>query len=41
VAQKAVRILPEAAKTDSKGYKPGSYDKLAAVLVEAIKTLKA
>ena len=34
-------VIPELVKTDSKGFKALSYDKLTAVLVEAIKELKA
>jgi len=34
-------VIPELVSTDSKGYKAVSYDKLTAVLVEAVKELKA
>ena len=35
------KIIPELVKTDDDGYKALSYDKLTAVLVEAIKELKS
>jgi hypothetical protein len=37
IAQDVERVLPEIVHTDSRGYKALSYDKLAPVLVEAIK----
>ena len=41
VAQNVEEVIPELVSTDKKGYKAVSYDKLTAVLVEAIKELKA
>ena len=41
VAQDVESVLPELVSTDSKGFKAVSYDKLTAVLVEAVKELKA
>ncbi|MFH0975657.1 MAG: hypothetical protein V1874_07720 [Spirochaetota bacterium] len=35
------KVIPELVYTDSKGYKTMSYDRLTAVLVEAVKELKA
>ena len=37
IAQEVEPILPEVVKTDSDGYKALAYDKIAAVLVEAMK----
>jgi hypothetical protein len=37
IAQDVEKVLPELVKTDKEGYKAVSYDKLTAVLVEAIK----
>ena len=41
IAQDVEKVLPELVHTDSDGYKSLSYDKLTAVLVEAVKELKA
>ena len=41
IAQEVEKIVPEAVRTDSNGFKAVSYDKLTAVLVEAVKELKA
>ena len=41
VAQNVEDVIPELVSTDSKGYKAVSYDKLTAVLVEAVKELRA
>jgi hypothetical protein len=41
VAQDVEKVLPEAVRTDSEGYKAVSYEKLTAVLIEAVKELKA
>ena len=41
VAQDVEEIIPEIVHTNDDGYKSISYDKLAAVLVEAVKELKA
>jgi hypothetical protein len=41
VAQAVEAVIPELVSTDSRGYKAVSYDKLTAVLVEAVKALKA
>ena len=41
IAQNVEEVMPELVSTDSKGYKAVSYDKLTAVLVEAVKELKA
>ena len=40
IAQEVEIVLPELVQTDREGYKGISYDKLTAVLVEAVKTLK-
>jgi hypothetical protein len=40
IAQDVEKVLPELVHTDSDGYKSLSYDKLTAVLVEAVKELK-
>ena len=40
VAQDVEEVIPELVKTDSKGYKALSYDKLTAILVEAVKELR-
>lgn len=40
IAQDVESVLPELVSTDSKEYKAVSYDKLTAVLVEAVKELK-
>ena len=41
IAQEVERVLPELVSADSQGYKALSYGKLTAVLVEAVKELKA
>jgi hypothetical protein len=41
VAQETEKVIPEIVKTDKDGYKSISYEKLTAVLVEAVKELKA
>lgn len=41
IAQEVEPILPELVSTDDKGYKAVEYDKMTAVLVEAVKELKA
>ena len=41
VAQNVEDVIPELVSTDRKGYKAVSYDKLTAILVEAVKELKA
>ena len=41
VAQNVEDVMPELVSTDSQGYKAVSYDKLTAVLVEAVKELKS
>lgn len=41
VAQDVEKILPEVVRTDSDGYKAISYEKLTAILIEAVKELKA
>ncbi len=41
IAQDVESIVPEIVKTDNAGYKALAYDKLTAVLVEAIKELKS
>jgi trimeric autotransporter adhesin len=41
VAQDVEKVLPEVVMTDRDGYKAISYDKLTAVLIEAVKELKA
>jgi hypothetical protein len=40
IAQDVEPVLPELVSTDSKGYKSVSYEKMTAVLVEAVKELK-
>jgi len=37
IAQEVEKVLPELLHTDSKGYKTLSYDKLAPVIIEAMK----
>ncbi len=37
IAQVVEKVLPEVVKTDDKGYKSVSYDKLTALLIEAVK----
>jgi len=41
LAQEVEPVLPELVSTDDKGYKAVAYDKMTAVLVEAVKELKA
>jgi hypothetical protein len=41
IAQEVETVLPELVSTDSEGYKSLAYDKMTAVLVEAVKELKA
>jgi len=41
IAQEIEKIIPELVNTDNKWYKTVKYDKLSAILVEAIKELKA
>ncbi|MDD5674903.1 MAG: tail fiber domain-containing protein [Chitinivibrionales bacterium] len=41
IAQDVEKVIPEVVNTDKDGYKSLSYDKLTAVLIEAVKTLKA
>jgi hypothetical protein len=41
IAQEVEKVLPELVSTDSEGYKSLAYDKMTAVLVEAVKELKA
>jgi len=41
IAQEVEKVLPEMVSTDEKGYKAVSYDEMTAVLVEAVKELKA
>ncbi len=41
VAQDVEAVIPELVSTDTRGYKAVSYNKLTAVLVEAVKELKA
>ncbi len=41
IAQEVETVLPELVSTDSEGYKSLAYDKMTAVLVEAVKALKA
>jgi len=41
IAQDVEKILPQLVHTDADGYKSLSYDKLTAVLIEAVKELKA
>tara|TARA_B100000683_G_scaffold77594_1_gene76761 strand:+ start:490 stop:3843 length:3354 start_codon:yes stop_codon:yes gene_type:complete len=40
IAQDLEKIIPEVVKTDSQGWKSVSYDKMTALLVEAIKEMK-
>jgi len=40
IAQDVEKVIPEIVKTDTQGYKAVSYEKLTAVLVEAVKELK-
>ena len=40
IAQDVEKVVPEVVNTDKEGYKSLSYDKLAAVLIEAVKELK-
>lgn len=40
IAQEVETVLPELVHTDSDGYKSLSYDKLSAVLIEAVKELR-
>ena len=37
IAQDVEKVLPEIVKTDTAGYKSVAYDKLTAILVEALK----
>ncbi len=37
IAQDVEKVLPEIVKTDTEGYKSVAYDKLTAILVEALK----
>jgi hypothetical protein len=39
IAQEVEKVVPELVRTDSQGYKAVSYEKLAALLVEAVKEL--
>ncbi len=41
IAQEVENVVPELVRTDEDGYKSVSYEKLSAVLVEAVKELKA
>ncbi len=41
IAQEVETVLPELVSTDSEGYKSLAYDKMTAVLLEAVKELKA
>jgi hypothetical protein len=41
IAQEVETVLPELVSTDSEGYKSLAYDKMTAILVEAVKELKA
>ena len=41
IAQEVEKVLPELVHTDKEGYKSVSYDKITAVLIEAVKELKA
>ncbi|MDD5675059.1 MAG: tail fiber domain-containing protein, partial [Chitinivibrionales bacterium] len=41
IAQDVEKVIPEVVNTDKEGYKSLSYDKLTAVLIEAVKELKA
>ena len=41
IAQDVEKVFPELVFTDSKGYKSMSYDKLTAVIVEAMKEMKS
>ncbi|MFH0975654.1 MAG: tail fiber domain-containing protein [Spirochaetota bacterium] len=41
IAQEVEKVIPELVYTDDKGFKTMSYDRLTAVLVEAVKELKA
>ena len=41
IAQEVEAVFPELVKTDSQGYKAVSYEKLTAVLVEAMKEQQA
>lgn len=40
IAQEVEKVIPELVYTDDKGYKTMSYDRLTAVLVEAVKEMK-
>lgn len=40
IAQDVEKVIPEVVKTDSEGYKSITYDKLTAVLIEAVKEMK-
>ncbi len=40
IAQEVEKVLPELVHTDKEGYKSVSYDKITAVLIEAVKELK-
>ncbi len=40
IAQEVEKVVPEVVNTDKEGYKSLSYDKLTAVLIEAVKELK-
>lgn len=40
IAQEIEKVLPEAVKTDTEGYKTVAYDKIIPLLIEAIKDLK-
>lgn len=37
IAQEVEKVVPEIVKTDTQGYKSVAYDKLTAILVEALK----
>ena len=37
IAQELEKVLPELVNTDKEGYKSVSYDKLTAILIEAVK----
>lgn len=41
IAQDVEKVLPELVHTDKEGYKSVSYDKITAVLIEAVKEMKA